>query len=94
MKGASAKTLEFTNMKLVIGDYEVEIKAKAKHHADKSTREQTLMDTMDLLNHISLIMSHGAEQYRNERHKALAEEADKESNDIYIALSDRGYYNV
>ena len=75
-------------MKLMIGEYEVEIKAKDTRFNSRCN----LDDTMNLLNTLSIYASEARNYYRTTNADALAKMADTYGRDIYTALNEKGCY--
>ena len=75
-------------MKLIIGDYEVEIKAK-KIGLDEKMNKQA---TIDFLNEASIYFSEASRMYTIEGCTGLAPAAQRKSTDIYNKLSEMGVY--
>ena len=75
-------------MKLIIGEYEVEIKAKDTRFRSR----YNLDDTMALLNALSIYASEARDHYRMNNYDGLANTADKYGKDIYTALKEKGAY--
>lgn len=76
-------------MKLIIGEYEVEIKAK---DTSLKTSRYNLDDTMALLNTLSIYAAEARNHYTASSYDALAKTAGKYSVDIYTALKEKGCY--
>lgn len=77
-------------MKLIIGEYEVEIKAKDTRFNSRCNLE----DTMNLLNTLSIFASEARDHYNMNNYDGLAKKAGKYSVDIYTALNEKGCYKV
>lgn len=75
-------------MKLIIGDYEVEIKAK-KIGLDERANKQA---TVNFLNETSIAYLEASRMYAIDGYTRLAPAAEKKSNDIYNKLSEMGFY--
>ena len=75
-------------MKLTIGDYEVEIKAKWRG-AERMSKE----NTMYFLNMIASEMYAASRQRESEGYMALAEESTKMANEIHNLLDSKGFYD-
>lgn len=74
-------------MKLVIGDFEVEVKAKRK-----GTDRNNVLDTMFFLNNASMAYTAAYLQFKSEGHPYMAEEFRKMGDDIYSMLDKAGAY--
>lgn len=75
-------------MKLIIGDYEVDVKAKRRILSDK----YSMMDTIDFLNKISIYCSLAGDKRKEQGYSALASECDTMGDDIYQTLKKAGAY--
>lgn len=75
-------------MKLNIGEFTVDVKAK---HTTFSERNN-LMDTINFLNKASIAFAKAAAEYNSKGYIALSEDFDKMGNDIYAALKAAGAY--
>lgn len=75
-------------MKLIIGEYEVEIKAKDTRFKSRFN----LDDTMSLLNMLSIYASEARDHYNMNGYDGLANTANKYGRDIYTALKEKGAY--
>ena len=75
-------------MKLIIGEYEVEIKAKDTRFNSRCNLE----DTMSLLNTLSIFASEARDHYTATNYDSLAKMADKYGRDIYTAIKEKGCY--
>lgn len=75
-------------MKLVIGDYEIDIKARNVNGLPGYTKE----DAMSFLNSVSIWAHEAAEMNKLRGCYATAGTGDRASDDIYNALDARGYY--
>lgn len=75
-------------MKLNIGNYTVEVKAKNTTFSERNN----LMDTIAFLNTASIAFSRAAEVYKSKGHNAIAADFDKMGDDIYAALKAAGAY--
>ncbi len=75
-------------MKLNIGEYTVEIKAKQTALSERNN----LMDTITFLNRTSMAFDRAAEAYRAKGYNAISADFEKMGNDIYAALTAAGAY--
>ena len=75
-------------MKLMIGDYIVEVKARHKYETRNSTET-----TKAFLNEISIWSGEAAKYEQTLQYGGLAKSYNKCSDDIYNALKTLGYYN-
>ena len=75
-------------MKLTVGDYEIEIKAKAKR-SSRANKE----DASTVINDIAIYASEAAERYHQLGLFALEKEAHRFSSDARKALEQAGYYD-
>lgn len=75
-------------MKLTIGDYEIDIKARNTYGLPGYSKG----DAMAFLNTLSIWAHESSEYRRMLRLDATAAAASKASDDIYNALDARGYY--
>ena len=75
-------------MKLNIGEYTVEIKAK---HTALSKRNN-LMDTLNFLNRASMAFDRASEMYKAQGYNVISANFEKMGNDIYAALTAAGAY--
>ena len=75
-------------MKFHIDNYEIDIKAKGLCNETRNNKE----DVMYFMNFVSLLAINAAENYRNTGGIALAEQAEKCSNEIYKQLKAMGCY--
>ena len=75
-------------MKLTIGNYEVEVKAKG-YGASKMNAE----DTQYFLNMIASDLYCAGRQRESEGYKALAQDSYDRANEIHDALDAKGFYN-
>lgn len=75
-------------MKLTIGNYEVEIKAKGMF-AEKMNKE----DTMYFLNKISSVCYQASLQSRAQGWEFRADDEQEMSTQIYEFLDNKGFYN-
>lgn len=75
-------------MKLTIGEFTVEVKAKNTALSERNN----LMDTITFLNRASIACDRAAEVYDSKGYPALAEIYRKMGSDIYAALTAAGAY--
>jgi len=75
-------------MKLTIGNYEVEVKAK-RSGAERMNNK----DTMYFLNMIASEIYTASRQKEAEGYMALAEESYKAANEIHDLLDGKGFYD-
>ena len=75
-------------MKLMIGDYVVEIKAHDKYETRNNAEA-----TKAFLNEVSIWASEAAKYEQTLQFDGLASSYNKSSDDIYNALKTLGYYN-
>ena len=75
-------------MKLRIDNYEIDIKVKGLCNETRNNKE----DAMYFMNLIALFASGAEENYRNNGAVALAEQAEKCSNEIHEQLKAMGCY--
>ncbi len=75
-------------MKLTIGNYEVEVKAKW-HGAERMSKE----DTMYFLNMMASEMYTSSRQREAEGYMALSKESADMANEIHNLLDSKGFYN-
>lgn len=75
-------------MKLVVGDFTVEVKAKNTRYSERNN----VVDVFDFLNMMSVACDKAAEVYKARNLQFTAQDFDKMSNDIYAALKAAGAY--
>lgn len=75
-------------MKLMIGEYEVDIKVKDARFNERNN----IVDTISFLNEMSLAFYKASEMYKRDTCEALAACANKKSDDIYKTLKKMGAY--
>ena len=76
-------------MKLKVGDYEIEIKAK---HKITGRGRNNIADTISILNELSLACDAAAKSYTASGYEYMGNSMKKMSNDIYEALIKVGAY--
>lgn len=76
-------------MKLMIGDYEVEIKAKSKW-----SKRNNKCDVVGFLNELSIVLYEASKVNASEGYRSLSERYYNMSDDIYKVLNKMGVYNV
>ena len=76
-------------MKLVINDFEVEIKARRTWRSKRANSK----DTMSFLNQVSIFCGDASKQYDFEGYEALSKNARVWSHEIYTYLNDNGLYD-
>ena len=76
-------------MKIMIGEYEVEIKARDARFRQRANKE----DTINLLNEMSIAFGEAAKLFSSTHAEPLAKIASKKSDDIYNALDAIGVYD-
>ena len=75
-------------MKLMIGDFEVDIKAKVPQRNARNN----LLDTMYFLNNLSIAFGEASAKYKIDGYPALAKEFNEASHQIYDTLEKIGAY--
>lgn len=75
-------------MKFHIDNYEIDIKVKGLCNETRNNKQ----DAMYFMNFISLLALNAAENYRKEGANALAEQAEKCSDEIHEQLKAMGCY--
>lgn len=75
-------------MKLVIGDYTVDIEAKERYH-EKANKE----DAMSFLAEIIIYLYEASAAYRRNGLNALAQKTEDFAADIYRCLDSNHYFN-
>ena len=75
-------------MKLNIGEFTVEVKAKNTAFSERNN----LMDTISFLNKASIAFAKAAENYKVKGYNAISEDFEKMGDDIYAALKAAGAY--
>lgn len=75
-------------MKLIIGDFTAEVKAKNTRYSERNN----VVDTVYLLNLMSIACGRAAQDYKEKGYEYMAADFDKMSNDIYAALKAAGAY--
>lgn len=75
-------------MKLVIGEYEVEVKAKLDYKKTYSKE-----DTNDFLNLLAIICGDASRFEQGQGVQSFAKKFDKMDKDIYRFLSEQGVYD-
>ena len=75
-------------MKLMIGDFEVDIKAKVPQRNARNN----LLDTMYFLNNLSIAYAEASAKYKIDGYPVLAKKFNKASHQIYETLEKIGAY--
>ena len=75
-------------MKLIIGEFEVEVKAKIRG----VSKRNNVLDTLNLLNQMSIAFDEAAINYNRDGYHALSDECKRKGADIYNALEKAGAY--
>ena len=75
-------------MKLVVGNFTVEVKAKNTVYSERNN----VVDAFSFLNMASIAFDEAAEVYKANNRPFIAEDFEKMSNDIYAALKAAGAY--
>lgn len=75
-------------MKLNIGEFTVDVKAKNT----KLSERNNLMDNISFLNKVSIACARAAECYESKGYPSLAADFEKMGDDIYAALKAAGAY--
>lgn len=77
-------------MKLIIDEYEVDIKVKHSKYGQKANKT----DTMNFLNTLSIFCTDSARLNRMLGTDSIADEAEQYSKDIYEYLEAKGAYGI
>lgn len=77
-------------MKLELGDYEVEVKAKDINLGHQKFNQN---DTMYFLNELSCFLSEATRRYEETGYHALSSNCDEMQQAIYNQLKEIGFYN-
>ena len=77
-------------MKLIIDEYEVDIKVKHSKYGKKANKA----DTMDFLNTLSIFCTDSARLNRMLGTHSIADEAEQYGKDIYGYLEAKGAYDI
>ena len=75
-------------MKLVVGNFTVEVKAKNTRYSERNN----VVDAFSFLNMMSIACDRAAEVYKARNMQFTAQDFEKMSNDIYAALKAAGAY--
>ena len=75
-------------MKIKIGDYEVEIKAKGVYNKEKFNKQ----DTMSFLNELSIVYTDSSKFNMGQGYQALAKCYNESGKEIYETLVTLGLY--
>ena len=75
-------------MKLIIGDFTVEVKAKNTRYSERNN----VVDVISFLNMASIAFDRASDAYKAKGHVYTAADFEKMSNDIYAVLKAAGAY--
>ena len=75
-------------MKLVVGNFTVEVKAKNTKYSERNN----VVDAFSFLNMMSIACDRASEFYKARNQQFTAQDFEKMSNDIYAALKAAGAY--